>query len=541
MFVSLEHEGEARRQITGWVEAQSMATRSVGLRRLNFRNGVAAKLIREGSMLAGHVEGESALLVRHDGTVYAIGAVCTYHGASLADGMVVDGEIRCPCHHACYSLETGDVTRAPALNPLPRWEVHEHGGRIFVGRKCKVRDPLTMRAVPRSKLRMVVIVGGGAAGTAAAETLRARGFKGTITIIDPDEDAPYDRPSLSKDYLAGTAPQDRLPLRPPGFHAQHGIRRMVDAAVAVDSEKRNVQLQSGAIISYDALIIATGATPLRLRIPGADLPHVRVLRTLRDCEALIRVVNQSKRIVIAGAGFIGMEAAAALRQRDKAVTLVAPEMIPLCHVLGPTIGGSLMRLHQQHGVQFKLGRSLLAINERAVLLDDRTILPADAVLLATGVTPQLDIADSAGLNIDHGVVVDEYMATSVRGVYAVGDIARYPDPRSGDRIRLGHWMVAQRQGEVAARNILGERVRLDAVPFFSTRQYDVTVSCVGHAEDYTHIQVVGSPESGSCSAWFMNGRQLHAHVSIGRERESLKVERQLEKSGALMERAKAYA
>jgi NADPH-dependent 2,4-dienoyl-CoA reductase/sulfur reductase-like enzyme/nitrite reductase/ring-hydroxylating ferredoxin subunit len=506
-----------------------MATRSTRTRPPDLRSGVVAGLIKEGSPLTGTVNGEPVLLVRSEGDVYAVGATCPQRGGPLADGIVVAGEIRCPCHHAGFSLRTGDVTRPPALNPLPRWEVHEYEGRIFVGHKYKMRDPLAMRSVPQSRLRTVVIVGAGAAGTATAETLRSRGFKGTITVIDPDEDAPYHRPSLSKGYLAGTAPLEWLPLRPPGFHAQHGIRRMIDAATAVDPVMRTVTLQSGATISYDALILATGALPSRPRIPGADLAHVHVLRSLRDCQALIAAVAAAHRVVVIGASFTGMEAAAALRHRHKEVTVVAPEMIPFCQVLGPTIGASLMRLHQRQGVQFKLGRMLRSINQRTVLLDDGTALRADVVLLGIGVTPPLELAVSAGLAIDHGVLVDEFLETSLSRIYAVGDIARYPDARNGRRVCVRSWSMAQRQGETAARNILGERVPFAAVPFFRTRQYHTTVSYVGHAEDYTHIQVDGSPDAGDCSASFMNDDQLLAYVSIGRDRESLLKEAQLER------------
>jgi 3-phenylpropionate/trans-cinnamate dioxygenase ferredoxin reductase subunit len=255
---------------------------------------------------------------------------------------------------------------------------------------------------------------------------------------------------------------------------------------------------------------------------------VYVLRSLRDCQALINGLAGGDRVVIAGASFIGMEAAAALRLRHKEVTIVAPEMIPFCHVLGPTIGASLMRLHERHGVQFKRGRMLRAIGRRAVQLDDGTLLPADVVLLGTGTTPHLDLATSAGVAVDDGVLVNAFLETSVSRIYAAGDNVRHPDARSGKRICVQHWTMAQRQGEIAARNILGERVWFAAIPFFWTRQYDMTVSYVGHADDYTHIQVDGSPDAGDCSASFMRDDQLLAYVSIGRDRESLRREQLLE-------------
>jgi 3-phenylpropionate/trans-cinnamate dioxygenase ferredoxin reductase subunit len=505
------------------------ARRSAGSRsKLDFRRGIPRRLLKEGTLLTGTVAGETVLLVCADGDLHAVGAHCSRDGAPLADGIVVAGEIRCPWHHGGFSLRTGDVTRPPALDPLPRWEVHEHNGRVFVGNRCRTRDPLVMRSVARCTLRTVVIIGGGAAGTAAAETLRSRGFKGTITMIDPDEDAPYDRARLSKDLLAGTVSPDRLRLRPPGFYAQHGIRRLVDAATSLDPEVCSVSLLSGARISYDALILATGAQALRPRIPGAELAHVHVLRSLCDYRALDRDLAAAHRVVIAGASFIGMETAAALRLRDKAVTVVAPEMIPFCHVLGPTIGASLMRLHERHGVRFALGRMLRSITRRTVQLDDGTMLRADVVLLGTGTTPRLAVAATAGVAIDNGVLVNEFLETNVARIYAAGDNTRVPDARSGQRISVRHWAMAQRQGEIAARNILGERVRFAAVPFFRTRQYDTTVSCVGHAEDFTHIQVDGSPDTHDCSASFMDNDRLLAYVSMGRDRQSLRREQLLE-------------
>ncbi|HET9440378.1 MAG TPA: FAD-dependent oxidoreductase [Longimicrobiales bacterium] len=490
--------------------------------------GVAAELVGEGIPFAGHVGEDAVLLVRAEGEVYAIGATCTHYGAPLEGGLVIEGEIRCPWHHACFALRTGDVVRPPALNPLPRWHVEQRGGQIFVHHKYPERDALVLRDGAHSTVRSVVIVGGGAAGTSVAETLRVRGFKGIVTIVDPDADAPYDRPNLSKDYLAGSAPEEWLPLRPADFHAQHGIRRIADAVTAIDVAERRVALSGDKWLSYDALVLAMGSAPVRPPIPGADFDHVHVLRTVRDCRALIAGATARTEVVIAGASFIGMEAAAALRQRKVEVTIVAPEMIPFSKILGPTIGGALVRLHEQHGVRFRLGKMLRAIERDHVVLDDGTAIKADLVLLGIGVRPRVEIAQSAGIEVDRGIVVNEQLETSAPGVYAVGDVARYPDARSGRPIRIEHWVVAQRQGQVAAANILGAGIRFTSVPFFWTQQYDMTVNYVGHAEDWTHINVDGSPEERDCAASFMDGERLLAYVSIGRDRESLEAERKLE-------------
>lgn len=490
--------------------------------------GVAEELLEEGVPFLGHAGGEGVVVVRRGAEVFAVGAACTHYGGPLAEGIVVGEEIRCPWHHACFSLRTGSVTAAPALNPLPRWSVEMRDGMVFVTTKQAEADALAASARPAVQVDRVVIIGGGAAGNSAAEGLRRGGYRGAITIVDPDADAPYDRPNLSKDYLAGTAPEEWLPLRAAPFHADHGIERIIDAAASIDTALKSVTTRGGRELSYDALVIATGASPIRPPILGADLPHVHVLRTVGDCRALIASAEASGHVVIAGASFIGMEAAAALRTRGVKVTIVAPELIPFSQVLGPTIGGVLKAIHEEHGVEFVLGHTVKEITSDSVILDDRRAIAADVVLLGIGVRPNLDLARSAGLQVDRGVVVDEFMQTSTPGIYAAGDIVQYRDVRTGERVRIEHWVVAQRQGDVAAQNIMGRRVPFTRLPFFWTQQYDVAVSYIGHAEDWTHIFVDGSPEARDCAVSFMNGDEVLAYVTIGRDLQSLEMERKME-------------
>lgn len=492
---------------------------------MDFTKGIRASLIEEGQPVAGRVGGEDVLLVRHEGEVYAISATCTHHGAPLKDGLVTEGEIRCPWHHACFSLRTGDATAPPAFNPLLRWDVEQRGDTVFVRGKSHGRDPLTVRSQPESKLRTIVIIGAGAAGSAAAEALRIHGFKGMITMVDPDVDAPYDRPNLSKDYLAGTAPDEWLPLRTQEFYMQHGIRRIVDAVVAIETNERKVTFEKGGDLYYDALLLATGSRPIRPSLPGIDLPHVHVLRTWEDCRRLMHATHHGTPVVIAGASFIAMETAAALRQRGAVVDVVAPELIPFAQVLGSTLGAALMKLHEQHGVRFHMGKKLQAVGEGHVVLDDGTSIAADVVLLGIGVRPDLSLAESAGIAAVGGVLANEYLETSAPGVYAAGDIARYP--YRGQHVRIEHWVVAQRQGQAAARNMLGHQVPFTAIPFFWTQQYDISVSYVGHATDFTHITVDGDPASGDFAARFMNDDDMLAYVSIGRDYESLQVEKEM--------------
>ncbi|MDP1892125.1 MAG: FAD-dependent oxidoreductase, partial [Gemmatimonadaceae bacterium] len=446
--------------------------------------GIPVSAIADGSMLTGHAHGESVLLVRHNGEFFAIGATCTHWGAPLADGLLVGDTVRCPWHHACFNLRSGDARRAPALDPVARWRVEEHDGTVRVG--VKLGDATTPS--PRADLQppaSIVIVGGGAAGNAAAEMLRRLGYVGQLTMLSADPLLPCDRPTLSKSYLAGTAGADAVPLRDEAFYAAHRIALKLNARVAtIDTAARHVQLDDGTRHAYDALLLATGAEPVRLEVPGATLPHVHYLRTTTDAHALVAAAERATRAVVIGTSFIGLEVAAALRARNIAVDVVAPEAIPMVKILGEQVGRFIRALHERHGVTFHLGTTATSISDRGVTLQDGTTLSADLIVVGIGVRPVMALAEQAALAIDRGVVVDEFLETSVPGIFAAGDIARWPDPLTGERIRVEHWVVAERQGQTAARNILGAREPFDAVPFFWTDQYDFSLAYVGHAEQW---------------------------------------------------------
>ena len=312
----------------------------------------------------------------------------------------------------------------------------------------------------------IVILGGGAAGNSAAETLRREGYTGRIVMLSADASVPCDRPNLSKDYLAGNAPEEWVPLRPPEFYREHGIELHLGARVtAIDRAGRHLQLEDGSGHDYDRLLIATGADPVRLNLPGGDLPHVHYLRSLADSRAIIAQTATARCAVVIGASFIGLEVAAALRARQLEVHVVAPEAIPMERVMGAEIGGLVRTIHEQHGVHFHLGTTVTAIDPQSVTLKTGEKLAADLVVVGVGVRPALGLAEKAGLEIDRGVVVDQYLRTSDPSIFAAGDIARWPDPHSGENIRVEHWVVAQRQGQTAARNMMGRRraVRRGAV------------------------------------------------------------------------------
>ncbi len=487
--------------------------------------GVPLTDLGDSGQLLGHSGGEAVLVVRRGEEIFAIGANCTHYGGPLAEGLVVDDTVRCPWHHTCFSLRTGEALRAPALNPVACYKVEREGDRIAVREKLAPAQP-EEAAGPDS----VVIVGAGAAGNAAAEMLRREGYGGPIRLIGPEPDVPYDRPNLSKDYLAGNAPEEWIPLRPREFYEEQRIELLLGVAVkAVEPAAKRVVLDDGRAVPYGALLLATGAEPVRLPLPGGDLPHVHYLRSLADSRAIIEKTKGARRAVVVGASFIGLEVAASLRAREIAVTVVAPDERPLAKVMGPELGDFIRGVHEEHGVEFRLGTKPKAFTGSAVELESGGSLPADLVVVGVGVRPRVALAEQAGLDVDNGVLVDEYLETSVPGIFAAGDIARWPDPRSGERIRVEHWVVAERQGQTAARNILNRRERFDAVPFFWSQHYDVVISYVGHAAKWDAIEVSGSLADKNATVAFRTGDRIAAVATVFRDRESLEAEVAMER------------
>ena len=491
--------------------------------------GIAFADLPDGGKLVGHCGDEQVLLVRRGAEVFAVGATCTHYGGPLVDGLVVEDTVRCPWHHACFDLRTGEALRAPAFNPLACWLVELRDDRIFVGEKLK-------RAVPKPRSggsshvpKKIVIAGGGAAGFAAAEMLRREQFQGSIIMLSDDQSPPVDRPNLSKDYLAGKAPEDWIPLRGEKFYSKNNIDlRLNTKVVDIDLRSREVVLADEGRVPYHRLLVATGAEPVRLTIPGADQPHVHTLRSFADCKAIIERATTARRAVVLGASFIALEVAAALRSRDIEVDVVAPEKRPMERVLGPQMGDFIRALHEEHGVVFHLENTAKSIDGRKVKLSSGGTLAADFVVAGIGVRPRIRLAETAGLVIDHGVVVDAFLETSEPGIFAAGDIARWRDPYSGENIRVEHWVVAERQGRTAALNMLGHREKFNGVPFFWSQHYDVPINYVGHAERWDEIAVDGDIAARDCLLRFKREGRTLAVASIFRDIESLKAEIEME-------------
>ncbi|MBI2395568.1 MAG: FAD-dependent oxidoreductase [Deltaproteobacteria bacterium] len=519
-----------------------MASGSTQLKGPDLAAGVKLSDVPDGGVLRARVGDEPVLVFRRGEEVSAVGATCTHYGGPLAEGLVDGEQVGCPWHHACFDLRTGEALRAPALDPLPCWNV-ERRGDLVRARPREPRHVLSGKRTPTPRASnatgSVLIVGAGAAGGVLAGELRKLGHAGAITLLG--EEPPVDRPNLSKDYLAGNAPEDWIPLRPSEYWAEQRIElRLSTRASAIDLAGKAVSLASGERLAFDALVLATGAEPIRLDLPGAE--RALTLRSFADSRAIIDAAGaggagdaagaggagdaaeRSRRAVVVGASFIGLEVAASLRARELEVDVVAPDAAPLARVLGPELGAFVRRLHEEHGVRFHLGRRPRSIEPTSVTLDDGTTLAADLVVAGVGVRPRTELAENAGLRCDRGVLVDERLETSHPGVFAIGDVARYPDAVAGEHVRIEHWVVAERQAQSVARTLVGRPEPYRDVPFFWSRHYDVSIAYVGHATSWDRVRIKGSIEGKDCLVGYERAGRIVALASIFRDRESLEAE-----------------
>ena len=498
---------------------------------MDLKAGLPIAELAEGGIISGRVDGEEAILVRRGKDYFAVGAACTHYHGPLAKGLIIGNTIRCPLHHACFSLRTGEALYAPALDPIACWRVEVTPNQVFV--REKLGSPTggieSTVASPAKAPTSVVMVGGGAAALAAADMLRRCGYSGPVTMVSADDVPPYDRPNLSKDFLAGTAPEEWMPLRSAQYYVDRKIELVLNQRVtAIDAARRAVSLDDGRQLAYGALLLATGADPIRLAVPISGAARVFYLRSFADSRAIVAAAESARAAVVVGASFIGLEVAASLRARGIDVHVVGLEQVPLERVMGRDIGVFLRNLHESHGVTFHLGQSLSRVDGNQVTLTGGTTLQADIVVLGVGVRPAIALAEQAGLAIDRGISVNEYLEASAPGVFAAGDIARWPDPHCGDRIRVEHWVVAQRQGQAAARNMLGLREPFAAVPFFWSQHYDLVINYVGHAEKYDTATIDGTLESRDCAVTYRRGERTVAVATISRDLQSLQAEHAME-------------
>ena len=494
----------------------------------DFSKGVRLSEVPRRGTLAGRVGDEPVLLSRVDDELFAVAGACTHYGAPLAGGLVEAGTVRCPLHHACFSLRTGAALRAPAFDSLTRWRVEIEGAFVVV-REPEAGSVPPARAEPDPDVRTVLIVGGGAAAFACADELRRLGYSGSLTLVSAEADPPCDRPNLSKDYLAGTAPVEWIPLRGESYYRERSIDLRLDTEiVSIDVDRRRAFARDGEAFRYDRLLLATGAEPVRLPVPGFDRDNVHTLRSLADARAIVARASPGARAAIVGSSFIGLEAAAALRARGVEVEVVSIDGIPFERVFGSEVGMFLQRLHEEHGVRFHPGRTGSGYDGRVLRLDNGESIEADFLVVGVGVRPRSALAASARIAVGDGILVDPCLQTSAAGIYAAGDVAAYPDPLSGRPVRIEHWVVAQRQGQTAAANMLGSTIAFAAVPFFWTEQHGVALRYAGHAPGWDEIRIEGDVPAGDFTARYYEQGELRASASVGRDLDNLEDERRLE-------------
>lgn len=364
----------------------------------------------------------------------------------------------------------------------------------------------------------IAVIGASLAGAKAAEAARDVGFDGRLVLVGDEPGAPYERPPLSKAVLRGEKEADTARVHPDGFYADHDIELVTDRATALDPAARIVQLAGGDRIRFDTAVLATGAAPRHIDVPGADLGGVHYLRTIDDALRLRDAIRTATRVAVVGAGWIGSEVAASARQMGAEVTLVDPAPVPLRGVLGDEIGAVFRQLHADHGVELRLGSGASGLrgvgSVEAVVLDDGRVEAADAVVIGIGVTPRTQLAARAGLRVDDGIVVDEHLETSVPGIYAAGDVANARHPLYGRRLRVEHWANALNQGTTAGANAAGRREAYRRLPYFFSDQYDLGMEYVGHGDPAASVTVRGDLDSREFIAFWHDGGVVTAAMNV---------------------------
>jgi NADPH-dependent 2,4-dienoyl-CoA reductase/sulfur reductase-like enzyme/nitrite reductase/ring-hydroxylating ferredoxin subunit len=467
---------------------------------------------------------DEILLLERGGEVLAYGHKCPHYGAPLSEGVEHDGHLVCPWHNSIFALEDGALEVPPALDDLPRYAVDIDQGAIYV--KHAEKPMVSYRESTRDQT--FVIAGGGGAGNAAAETLRREGFEGKIVMITPEQRLPYDRPNLSKMYLAGQAKPTWLPLRSKSFYEERSIDVMEGRrAVGVERGERKVVLDDSTRVSYDKLLLATGAAPNQPDTRGAKRPNVFTLRSWADADDIIKAAKKAKRAVVLGGSFIGLEVAASLRERGVDVDVVEIQKAPLRKAFGDRVGRRFQKLHESKGVRFHLETTAKEIRGETqvqqVALQNGETIDADMVIAGLGVRPVVDYLEESGLVEDGAVDVSSTLQTADPDIFAAGDLARFPDPHTGERLRIEHWVVAESQGMHAARSMLGEQKSYTTVPFFWTRQFATPFKHIGYGTDHDRVAFRGDVDGGDFTAGYYKGGRLKAASTLGRTGELVRL------------------
>jgi NADPH-dependent 2,4-dienoyl-CoA reductase/sulfur reductase-like enzyme/nitrite reductase/ring-hydroxylating ferredoxin subunit len=476
--------------------------------------------LEDGTPIEVTVDEQEVAVCRVGDEILACGSSCPHYGGPLSEGFEHAGTLHCPWHNAAFDMRTGTAVRPPALDGVPVYQVRVEGEDVYIG---GATEPV-LEMPAGSDDRTFLIVGAGAAGNAAAETLRREGFAGRIVLATADSEPPYDRPMLSKQYIAGNATDDMLPLRSASFYERLQIDiRTNHAATELEPSALRVSFENGSAVHGDAILLATGGRPRRLELPGMDSPGCFVLRSVADARAITEGIRGANQVVLLGASFIAMECAASLTQRGIRVHVVAPEDVPLERVFGTHVGKRLMALHTDKGVSFHMGCTATEVlgdgKVSGVVLADGTRLEADAVIVGVGVEPVVDFLSGTGLVADGAIPVNERLEATAGAVFAAADIARYPDPRSGRPVRVEHWVAAEQQGRHAARSMLGHTEPFTAVPFFWSMQFGTPIKYVGYADEFDEMGYRGDLESGAFLSGYFWKDSLLAAASIGMGRD----------------------
>jgi len=457
---------------------------------------------------------DDVCVVLLDGSIHAVGNKCTHYECPINDGALIGHVMTCRCHDGRFDIRTGKVLSGPPLNDLPVYPVRVAHGDVLLGPVEKARFPKPEGSDPRTFL----IVGGGAAGNAAAETLRREGFAGRIVIVTREADLPYDRPNLSKEFLSGEAKPEWMPLRSAKFYANQKIEVLTETTVtAIDPRKKAVTFSTGQSMSYDKALLATGSAPRKLPVPGGDGEGCYPLRSFADARAIAEAAGSAKKAALIGAGFIGMELASALRKRGIEVTVVSPEKLPFERILGDKVAAYLVKRHETEGVSFFLGATVSSIAGRkgakTIDLSDGRCLEADFIVFGIGVQPVVDYLQGTDIASNGAVPVSLQLRTKYADLFAAGDIAVLPDGHSG--VRTEHWVVAERHGQHAARAMLGSEAPYDEPAFFWTRQTGVSLKYVGFAREWDLIAYRGDVDKGKFLAGYYGAGTLLAAASLG--------------------------
>ncbi|MDF5734382.1 MULTISPECIES: FAD-dependent oxidoreductase [unclassified Nostoc] len=484
--------------------------------------------LNDGEMRQVSVGETEILLSRIDGKFYAVGAHCSHYKALLAEGVLSGHCVVCPWHNAYFDVTTGDQLEPPGLDSLDSYQVRIEGENVIVSvpeETTGLRSPAMAQFNPNVDGRTFVILGAGAAGVHAAQTLRVAGYQGRIVMITQEDKLPYDRTKLSKDYFIGKTSSEEMPLRSADFFKEHGIEVLLNQRVEqVQTTAKAIAFTNGDSLTYDALLVATGGKPRQLDIPGADLENILTLRSFDDTDRILAAIKQKAQAVVIGSSFIGMETASGLSQQGLQVTVISPDSVPFKKILGEEIGKIFQQVHEESGVSFKFGRKAVQFEGsdkvEAVILDNGDRLKADIVIIGVGVQPATDFLKGVELHPkDHSVVVDEYLCAG-DGIYAAGDIARYPDWRTNESIRVEHWRVAAQQGRIAAHNMAGKAVKFRGLPLFWTMQFNFPLRYIGHAQSWDEIIVDGDLQKQEFIAFYIKNNQVLAVATSHRDTET---------------------